>query len=208
MDLIQQLLFRSVLQLGQQLQLVSIRRLTSTVEERVISCQIQSKGSGYGGELSCLIGIQLQSFAVFRVIADNSRNCSLERGDGPCASSGFGSPRFLPDSRVLGEGVSLDIKSNSINLILTQSEIISEHPLPLSTPSNVGVGAFARQAQVSHLLEILMLHLNDYKTHHTMDLEESDQIARTLTAFSLLIPEETPQPWPAYVSRAEYRHYL
>jgi hypothetical protein len=42
------------------------------------------------------------------------------------------------------------------------------------------------------------MHLNDQKLGQPLDVEESDQIARTLIAFSNLLPEETPQPWPRY----------
>lgn len=48
------------------------------------------------------------------------------------------------------------------------------------------------------MLDILMMHLRDQRMIESLDKEESDQIARTLTAFSLLLPEETPQPWPRY----------
>jgi len=74
----------------------------------------------------------------------------------------------------------------------------SVEPLSLSTPSTVRVGPFARQAQVSHVLDILMMHLHNPMSNGTLDREESDQIARTLTAFSLLLPEETPRAWPSY----------
>lgn len=78
------------------------------------------------------------------------------------------------------------------------SQILSSaKPLSLSTPSNIRVGGFARQAQVSHVLHILMMHLRDSKNSFP-DPEEAGQIARTLTAFSMLLPEETPQPWPMY----------
>lgn len=76
--------------------------------------------------------------------------------------------------------------------------ISSTEPLPLSTPSSIRVGPFARQAQVSHVLNILMMHLQDQKLGKSFDAESADQIARTLTAFSMLLPEETPQPWPRY----------
>lgn len=44
------------------------------------------------------------------------------------------------------------------------------------------------------------MHLNDVRKTNVQNLDESDQIARTLTAFSLLIPEDSPQPFPRYVS--------
>jgi hypothetical protein len=86
----------------------------------------------------------------------------------------------------------------TLRMLIFEQILSSVEPLSLSTPSSVRVGPFARQAQVSHLLDILMMHLRDPKSNKTLDKEESDQIARTLTAFSLLLPEETPQPWPRY----------
>lgn len=70
----------------------------------------------------------------------------------------------------------------------------------MSTPSSVRVGPFARQAQVSHVVNLLLMHLHSQKGQggDAFDKEESDQIARTLLSFSRLLPEETPQPWPRY----------
>lgn len=109
------------------------------------------------------------------------RNYTLERGEGIGATEDLGSPRYLP-------------RDGSCD----QKALHSKDPLPLSTPSSVRVGPFARQAQVSHLLDLLTMHLRDQKRGEAWDKEESDQIARTLTAFSLLLPEDTPQPWPRY----------
>jgi hypothetical protein len=67
----------------------------------------------------------------------------------------------------------------------------------MSTPSSVRVGPFARQAQVSHLVGLLLVHLRENE-NQAFNVEESDQLARTLLAFSKLLPEETPQPWPRY----------
>ncbi|KAH6720556.1 hypothetical protein BKA61DRAFT_237012 [Leptodontidium sp. MPI-SDFR-AT-0119] len=107
---------------------------------------------------------------------------TLGRGDGPCATQDLGAPEQLPR-----DGGIWDHKI-----------ISSTEPLPLSTPSSIRVGPFARQAQVSHVLNILMMHLQDQKLGKSFDAESADQIARTLTAFSMLLPEETPQPWPRY----------
>ncbi|KAE8446351.1 hypothetical protein EG329_012100 [Mollisiaceae sp. DMI_Dod_QoI] len=109
------------------------------------------------------------------------RNYTLERGEGACATHHYEAPRYLPRDGSVWD-----------NKILSSAE-----PLPLSTPSSIRVGGFARQAQVSHLLHILMMHLLDKRTS-SPDPEEANQIARTLTAFSMLLPEETPQPWPMY----------
>ncbi|RFU34686.1 hypothetical protein B7463_g1652, partial [Scytalidium lignicola] len=110
------------------------------------------------------------------------RTYTLERGKGPCATEGFDRPQFLPrDGNIWNPEV-----------------LSSSEPLSLSTPSSIRVGPFARQAQVSHILDILMMHLYDSDGRHSLNKDESDQIARTLTAFSMLLPEETPQPWPTY----------
>lgn len=134
---------------------------------------------------------------VIQLTRDN-RNYTLERGQGPCATQDLGTPRHLPrDGSIWDQSVSLKPRYFDDNTD-HQKILSSVEPLPLSTPSNIRVGPFARQAQVSHVLDILMMHLYDPKSDGTLDEEESDQIARTLTAFSLLLPEETPQPWPRY----------
>ncbi|KAH7327025.1 hypothetical protein BKA65DRAFT_509774 [Rhexocercosporidium sp. MPI-PUGE-AT-0058] len=107
---------------------------------------------------------------------------TLERGNSPCATQDLGAPQHLPRDGSIWD-----------HEILSSSE-----SLPLSTPSSIRVGPFARQAQVSHVLHILMMHLQDQKLTQSFDAESADQIARTLTAFSMLLPEETPQPWPRY----------
>ncbi|KAL2060622.1 hypothetical protein VTL71DRAFT_9263 [Oculimacula yallundae] len=107
---------------------------------------------------------------------------TLERGHGLCATHDLGAPQQLPRD----------------GSIWDQKAFSSNKPLPLSTPSSIRVGPFARQAQVSHVLDILMMHLRDQKLTKTFDADSADQIARTLTAFSALLPEETPQPWPRY----------
>ncbi|PVH84039.1 hypothetical protein DL98DRAFT_585060 [Cadophora sp. DSE1049] len=84
------------------------------------------------------------------------------------------------------------------NIYLETGVSSSNDSLPLSTPSSVRVGPFARQAQVSHVLDILMMHLHDQQLTQRFDAESADQIAKTLTSFSMLLPEETPQPWPRY----------
>lgn len=110
------------------------------------------------------------------------RYYTLERGDGPCATQDLGSPQHLPRDGNLWD----------------QQIIASNEPLPMSTPSSVRVGPFARQAQISHVVNLLLIHLHDQKIQGSLDVEESDQLARTLLAFSKLLPEETPQPWPRY----------
>ncbi|KUJ23808.1 uncharacterized protein LY89DRAFT_726866 [Mollisia scopiformis] len=109
------------------------------------------------------------------------RSYTIERGEGSCATHQYESPQYLPRDGSVWD-----------NKILSSAK-----PLNLSTPSSIRVGGFARQAQVSHVLHILMMHLHDSRTS-VPDPDEADQIARTLTAFSMLLPEETPQPWPMY----------
>lgn len=70
--------------------------------------------------------------------------------------------------------------------------------LDLSTPSSMRVGAFARQAQISHLLDRLLTHLYQPTTDESFNAEEAKLLAQTLEAYIGLLPEEDPQPWPRY----------
>ncbi|KAH8821338.1 hypothetical protein F5884DRAFT_83780 [Xylogone sp. PMI_703] len=107
---------------------------------------------------------------------------TLERGQGPCATEGLERPQYLPrDGNIWNHEI-----------------LSSPEPLSMSTPSGIRVGPFARQAQVSHLLDILIMQLYDSERRRSLDTDEFGQLARTLTAFAMLLPEETPQPWPTY----------
>ncbi|RDW79488.1 hypothetical protein BP6252_04126 [Coleophoma cylindrospora] len=96
----------------------------------------------------------------------------------PLITQDLGSPDFLPRDGSIWD-----------KRVLSSSE-----PLPMSTPKNIRVGPFARQAQVSHVVNLLLFHLRN----PPLDMEEAEQIVRTLRAFEKLLPEETPQPWPRY----------
>jgi hypothetical protein len=128
-----------------------------------------------------------------------TRYYTLERGDGPCATQDLGSPRHLPrDGNVWDQQVSLASPTKYLLTDPTPKILTSNETLPMSTPSSIRVGPFARQAQISHVVNLLLTHLRDQKIQGSLDVEESDQLARTLLAFSKLLPEETPQPWPRY----------
>ncbi|RDW91880.1 hypothetical protein BP5796_01274 [Coleophoma crateriformis] len=96
----------------------------------------------------------------------------------PLITQDLGSPDYLPRD----------------GSIWDKSVLSSSKPLPMSTPRNIRVGPFARQAQVSHVVNLLLFHLRN----PPLDIEEAEQIARTLRAFEKLLPQETPQPWPRY----------
>lgn len=68
----------------------------------------------------------------------------------------------------------------------------------ISTPSSISVGPFARQAKISHLVNRLLTHIKDSTYGESFNFEERKLLARTLEAFSTLLPEEAPQPWPMY----------
>ncbi|KAG4412644.1 hypothetical protein IFR04_014215 [Cadophora malorum] len=122
---------------------------------------------------------------------------TLERGNGPCATQDLGAPQELPRDGSIGDHkvvVPFFLVGNKLTIkMLSQTQ-----SLPLSTPSSVRVGPFARQAQVSHVLDILLMHLRDQNLTQRFDADSADQIAKTLTSFSMLLPEETPKPWPRY----------
>lgn len=65
-------------------------------------------------------------------------------------------------------------------------------PLNLTTPSNVLVGPFARECQISHLIGRVLRHVFEPSSDSDFHLQEALQLERTLMAFMpLLIEEQT-----------------
>ncbi|KAK0114129.1 hypothetical protein ONS95_013631 [Cadophora gregata] len=133
--------------------------------------------------LDCLGSTSQEAYSITEVclrvwwgIVMLDRWYTIERGDRPCATQNLGPPQHLPRDGGRGD----------------------ENALPLSTPSSVRVGPFSRQAQVPHILDILVMHLRNHKVTKRFNAESVDQIAKTLTSFSMLLPEESPEPWPRY----------
>jgi hypothetical protein len=60
----------------------------------------------------------------------------------------------------------------------------------MDTPSNIRVGAFAREVQAAQLLRRVLTHI--YKTTKDQDfnIQEALQLYRTLTVFAELLPKE------------------
>ena len=65
----------------------------------------------------------------------------------------------------------------------------SETPL-LSTPSDVRVGAFAREAQVSYLLGRVLSHVYEPTSDPRFDSDEAITLDRSLNALRILLPQE------------------
>lgn len=69
-------------------------------------------------------------------------------------------------------------------------DTLTNEPLLLSTPSNVRVGPFAREAQVSYLLGRVLRHAYEPTSDPRFDFDEAVALDRTLKAFRTLLPEE------------------
>lgn len=62
--------------------------------------------------------------------------------------------------------------------------------LTLSTPSDIRVGPFARECQISHLMGRVLRHVLDPSDDASFQKEEALQIERTLNAFLPLLMEQ------------------
>lgn len=62
--------------------------------------------------------------------------------------------------------------------------------MPMSTPSHIRVGAFARQAQISNLLGRVLRNQGEPTSDEVFNTEEALQLERTLDAYSILLPQE------------------
>ncbi len=69
----------------------------------------------------------------------------------------------------------------------------SYQPVPISVSSNIKVGAFARQAQVAHLLGRVLRHVHEPTFNHEFNQEESDQLERTLHSLSKILSMENSE---------------
>ncbi|KAH7379905.1 hypothetical protein BKA64DRAFT_686597 [Cadophora sp. MPI-SDFR-AT-0126] len=181
LEVVQSRLLMCLFEVGHSIEPAAFISLGTTARAAVaIGLNERSDSSGTTGkETSPMTEVGLR---VWWGIVMIDRWYTLERGDWPCATQDLDTPQELPR-----DGNTRDHKVLS-----------STDSLPLSTPSSIRVGPFARQAQVSHVLNILLMHLREQKLTQRFDSESANQIANTLTSFSMLLPEETPQPWPTY----------
>jgi len=65
-----------------------------------------------------------------------------------------------------------------------------EHNFTLLTPSDINVGPFARECQISHLIGRVVRHVFDPPSDMTFQKEEASQLERTLNAFMPLLMEQ------------------
>ncbi|THY40227.1 hypothetical protein D6C97_10161, partial [Aureobasidium pullulans] len=76
---------------------------------------------------------------------------------------------------------------------MSQNGSLQEYPramLSLSTPSKVRVGYFARLAQVSHLLGLVLRNKFDPTPDEAFNAQETQQLRRTTAVFAELLPKE------------------
>lgn len=76
---------------------------------------------------------------------------------------------------------------------MSQNGSLEEYPramLSLSTPSQVRVGYFARLAQVSHLLGLVLRNKFDPTPDEAFNAQEAQQLRRTTAVFAELLPKE------------------
>lgn len=80
---------------------------------------------------------------------------------------------------------------NSITSKVNSIQIIpSTPPFTLATPSDIRVGPFARECQISHLVGRVLRHVISPIADATFHREEALQLERTLQSFMPILMEE------------------
>ena len=72
-------------------------------------------------------------------------------------------------------------------------------PVPVSIPTHVRVGYFARLAQVSHLLGLVLNNRFNPTPDGAFNAQEAQQLRRTMAVYAELLPKEA--------SAADCSHY-
>ncbi|THY21659.1 hypothetical protein D6D01_06542, partial [Aureobasidium pullulans] len=116
----------------------------------------------------------------------------LQRPEWPTAVRDPSSNDLLPMDDAEWDQLRPDDPSSS-NQQMSQNNSMEEYSramLSLSTPSQVRVGYFARLAQVSHLLGLVLRNKFDPTPDEAFNAQETQQLRRTTAVFAELLPKE------------------
>lgn len=101
-----------------------------------------------------------------------------------------GRKEYLPvDDRAWEQGVSPEGCEPARQLIFTKETIISE-PLLVSSSTDIAAAPFARLCQASHLLSLVLTHVNDDIFESYTRLEEAQQLSSALLALCSFMQTE------------------
>jgi hypothetical protein len=101
-----------------------------------------------------------------------------------------GRKEYLPvDDRAWEQGVSPEDCEPARQLIFTKETIISE-PLLVSSSTNIAAAPFTRLCQASHLLSLVLTHINDDIFESYTRLEEAQQLSSALLALCSFMQSE------------------
>jgi hypothetical protein len=101
-----------------------------------------------------------------------------------------GRKEYLPvEDKAWELGVSLQSSESAPQLIFTQEVIVSE-PLLVSSSTNIAAAPFTRLCQASHLLRLVLTHVNDDIFESPARLEEAQQLNGALLALCSFMQSE------------------
>ena len=101
-----------------------------------------------------------------------------------------GRKEYLPvDDDVWEQGVSVQESKYAHLLTLEKEPIISE-PLLVSSSTNIAAAPFTRFCQASHLLSLVLTHINDTVCDTGTRLEEARQLSRALLALCSFLRQD------------------
>jgi hypothetical protein len=101
-----------------------------------------------------------------------------------------GRKEYLPvDDKAWEQGVSLEDCETARQLIFTKEAITSE-PLLVSSSTNIAAAPFTRLCQASHLLSLVLTHINDDIFESYTRWEEAQQLIGALLALCSFMQSE------------------
>jgi hypothetical protein len=144
-------------------------------------------GDEFGGLFTSLTGEYSPRVELFLT---HNRHMNIGNPSRSLALAETGRKEYLPiDDKAWEKGVSLHGYGSALQLIFTKDAIVSE-PLLVSSSTNIAAAPFTRLCQASHLLSLVLTHVNDDIFESYTRLEEAQQLNGALLALAFFMQRE------------------
>jgi hypothetical protein len=144
-------------------------------------------GDEFGGLFTFLTGEYSPRIELFLT---HNRHMNIGNPSRSLALAETGRKEYLPiNDKAWEQGVSVHGYESARQLILTKDAIVSE-PLLVSSSTNIAAAPFTRLCQASHLLSLVLTHVNDDIFESYTRLEEAQQLSGALLALGSFMQSE------------------
>jgi hypothetical protein len=128
--------------------------------------------------------------AKSKIILTYNRHMNIGNPSRSLALAETGRKEYLPvDDKAWEQGVSSKNPEPARQLIFMKGAILSE-PLLVSSSTNIAAAPFTRLCQASHLLSLVLTHINDDIFESYTRLEEAQQLNGALLALCSFMQSE------------------